>query len=86
MRTTVLACVAAVLAFCGSHVSGFSVQRALKASQVSSTSLQVKREPIKMPSQTPMFPYKVRSCLAFLWVMVFPDGGVLRQFKSLKRF
>lgn len=69
--------VAAVLsALCVSHVLGFTMERPLAKSHVSSsslglkreplqsqlysTSMQVKRDPIKMPSQTPMFPWKVR--------------------------
>ena len=58
MRTQALAFATAVAVLCCHHVSGFSVHRTLMKSKISSTSLQVRREPIKMPSQTPMFPYK----------------------------
>jgi hypothetical protein len=59
MRATFLACFVAVSALSFSHVSAFNVQTPLERCQVSSTALGVKRETIKMPNQTPMFPYKV---------------------------
>jgi hypothetical protein len=66
MRTTFLACVGAALAFFGSHASAFTIKTPLETRQVSSTALGVKRDVIKMPNQTPMFPYKVGNSSACL--------------------
>lgn len=61
MRSTILAFVATVWALCGLNVSGFTMKRPLAKGKAPLTSLHVKRDPIKMPTQTPMFPYKVRN-------------------------
>ena len=78
MRTTFFACAAAALAFCKPHVTGFTVEGPLTKRQVSSTTLQVKRDPIKMPSQTPMFPYKVTTLSCFLSPFPSPQIEKLR--------
>jgi hypothetical protein len=75
MRSPVLAFAVAAAAFCSQHVSGFSVQRTLTKSKMSSTSLEVRRELIKMPSQTPMFPWKVsdNACFRLLFLVFSGD-------------